>query len=205
MRVYTALFAVLILPVAAPARQAPSPVTADSLPIDPTQVPAFTGEIAQRSEHLKPMFDQIHVADWIAKGAPQAYSAQWKSLLEQNQAIQDDMSAVAQHPAAMQDIMKALFRIHRFDTDLSDMLGAIRRYQNPALADLIGSVAAGDRNGVENLQRYVLSLADATEKRLSLEDEEAQRCRSELASQPAARSVAPKSAASHKTTQPTSK
>jgi hypothetical protein len=138
------------------------------------------------------MFEQIHVAEWIAKGAPETYTRQWRSLMEQNQAIETDMTNIAGQPGAMQDVMKALFRVHRFDSDLHSLLSAIRRYQNPALADLIESVAVSDQAGVEKLQQYALDLADATEKQLSVEDEEAQRCRATLANQPPVRTAAPK-------------
>lgn len=191
-----ALFAVPISVLAAcwfvaPAIQA-AQAAADRIPIDSSQVPAIAGEISQRSEHLKPMFEEVHIADWIAKGAPETYTPQWKSLTEQNLAIENDMTGIAQHPEAMQDIMRALFRVHRFDSDLDALLRGVRRYQNPALADLIESVAAGDQRGVEKLQQYVLDLADATEKQLSVEDEEAQRCRAALAAQPTARTTTPK-------------
>ncbi len=88
--------------------------------------------------------------------------------------------------------MRALFRVHRFDSDLNALLIAVRRYQNPALADLIESVSVTDQAGVEKLQQYVLDLADANEKQLGIEDEEAQRCRANLASQPPVRTAAPK-------------
>jgi hypothetical protein len=138
------------------------------------------------------MFEQVHVSEWIAKGAPETYSSQWNSLVEQNQAIETDMTGIAQHPEEMQDVMRALFRVHRFDSDLNALLSAVRRYQNPALADLTESVAVSDQASVEKLQQYVLDLADATEKQLSVEDEEAQRCRGNLASQPPVRTAAPK-------------
>lgn len=172
--------------------QQPALPGADRIPFDPSQVTAIAGEISQRSEHLKPMIEEVHAADWAAKGAPEAYAAQWRSLTEQNQAIEDDMTAIAQNPEAMQDVMRALFRVHRFDSDLDGLLGAVRRYQNPALADLIESVAAGDRSGVEKLQQYVLDLANEKERQLDVEDKEAQRCRSMLASQPPPRPAAPK-------------
>jgi hypothetical protein len=53
-------------------------------------------------------------------------------------------------------------------------------------------VAVSDQAGVDKLQQYVLDLADANEKQLSVEDEEAQRCRATLASQPPVRPAAPK-------------
>jgi hypothetical protein len=161
-------------------------------PPDPTQVAAIADEISKRSEHLKPMLDEVHPADWVAKGAPEAYVAQWKSLTEQNQAIVSDMAEIAQHPEAMQDMMKALFRVHRFDGDLAGLLGALRRYQNPALADLIDSVAAGDQTAIAKLEQYVLDLAGEKERQIDLEDKEAQRCRATLAAQPPAHTAAPK-------------
>jgi hypothetical protein len=100
------------------------------------------------------------------------------------------MAAISQNPKAMQDVIRALFRVHRFDGDLNILLAAVRRYQNPALADLIESVATGDQIGVGKLEQYVLDLADATEKQLGVEDEEAQRCRASLVSQPPVRTPA---------------
>jgi hypothetical protein len=163
--------------------QQPNAEPANRVPVDPADVAIIAGQISQRADHLQPMFEQVHAADWVAKGAPQTYVSQWSSLVQQNQAIRDDMAATAQHPEAMQDIMKALFRVHRFDSDLAGLLAGVRRYQNPALADLMESVASGDQNGVEKLQQYVLDLADAKERQLDVEDKEAQRCRATLANQ----------------------
>jgi len=165
--------------------QAPAPPT--RTPLDPTEVAAIAGKISQRSENLKPMFEEVHPEEWVANGAPEAYISQWKSIGEQNGAIETDMAAITQHPDGMQDVMRALFRVHRFDSDLYALLESIRRYQNPALADLMESVASGDQSGVAQLQQYVLDLADEKERQLDIENEEAQRCRASLASQPPAR------------------
>jgi len=187
MHLRPALFATVLAVATAcwfvvPAQQ--QTASADHVPVDSSEVPLLAGQISQRSEHLKPMFGEVHTADWVAKGAPEAYTSQWNSLTEQNRLIQNDMADIAQHPEGMEDVMQALFRVHRFDGDLNSLLGAIRRYQNPALADLIESVATGDQSSVEKLQQYVLDLANDKEKLLSVEDEEAQRCRSILANQP---------------------
>jgi len=196
MRLRPALFAVPMAVVLAcwfaVRAQQQTPAPADRVPLDPAQVAAIASDIAQRSEHLKPMFDEVHAPDWVAKGAPEAYVPQWNSLVEQNQAIQADMKAIAQQPEAMQQVMKALFRVNRFDSDLDSLLNGVRRYQNPALADLIVSVATGDRGDVEKLEQYALDLANEKERQLDVMDREAQRCRAALASQPAARTTAPK-------------
>jgi hypothetical protein len=165
----------------------PQAPAGDRTPLDPTAVAAIAGQISQRSEHLKPMFEEVHAADWVAKGASETYVSQWSSLTQQNDAIRSDMDAIAQRPEAMQDVMRALFRVHRFDGDLNALLNSVRRYQNPALADLIESVASGDQDSVEKLQQYVLDLANEKERQLDVEDKEAQRCRATLANQPVAR------------------
>lgn len=196
MRLRPALFAILMAVVTAcwfgVRAQQQASAGAERVPIDTSQVAAIAGEISQRSQHLKPMFEEVHTADWVTKGAPEAYISQWKSLTEQNDAIEADMTAIAQQPEAMQDVMKGLFRVHRFDSDLGDLLKGVRRYQNPALADLIESVAASDQSAIGKLQQYVLDLANEKERQLDVEDKEAQRCRSLLASQPAARAPAPR-------------
>jgi hypothetical protein len=187
MRLRPALFAVPMAVVIAwfvVRAEQQNPPNAGSVPMDSAQVAAITAEISQRSEHLKPMLEEVHATDWLAKGAPQAYVSQWSSLREQNQLIEADMAEIGQPGATLPQILKALFRIHRFDGDLDALLGGLRRYQNPALADLIESVAAGDQNGVEQLQQYVLDLTNEKERLLDVEDKEAQRCRSQLATQP---------------------
>lgn len=170
----------------------PNPIVIEPVFLDPTQVALVADEISKRADRLQPMFDQVHAADWVAKGAPEAYVSQWNSLNSQNSAITTDMAVIAQHPEAMSDIMKALFRIHRFDADLTGFLAGVRRYQNPSLADLMESVASGDQNGVEKLQQYALDLAGEKERQLDVEDKEAQRCRGTLATQPPGRPSAPK-------------
>jgi hypothetical protein len=184
MRLLPVFFVILVATVAS-AQQA-------RIPIDSSEVPSIATKISDRSEHLKPMFGQVHISEWIEKGAPETYNSQWNSLVQQNQAIETDMKDIAAHPEGVQDVMRALFRVHRFDSDLNALLIAVRRYQDSALADLIESVAVGDQASVEKMQQYALDLADATEKQLSIEDEEAQRCRGSLASQPPVRTAAPK-------------
>lgn len=194
MRLRPVFFAILIAACwfALNAQQQPTPSAPERIPIDSSEVPSIATRISERSEHLKPMLEQVHVADWVAKGASETYASQWNSLVAQNQAIETDMTGIAQRPEGMQDVMRALYRVHRFDSDLNSLLVAVRRYQNPALADLIESVSVSDQASVEKLQQYTLDLADATEKQLSVEDEEAQRCRASLASQPPVRTAAPK-------------
>jgi hypothetical protein len=95
------------------------------------------------------------------------------------------MQALAQHPDGLSDGLKALFRVEAVHQLLSSLMGGLRRYQNPALADLIESVAAEDRADLDNMQQYLLQLASDKEEQFAVVDKEAQRCRATLSRQPA--------------------
>jgi hypothetical protein len=144
----------------------------------------FTG-ISRHAARLQPMLDEIRADEWVAKGAPDTYIAQRKSAIEQLQAIQGDISDLAQHPENMTGDMKALFRIEAFHRALDSLLDGLRRYQNPALAELIQSVAAEDRGDLDKLEQYILDLAGEKEQQFAVADSEAQRCRATLSKQPA--------------------
>src|SRR5215831_946174 len=100
MRIRSAFFALIAVAFAScwvvvRAQQQPVPaqgpivIAPDYL--DTSQVADLANQISQRSQRLKPMFQEVHPADWVAKGAPDAYIAQWNSLSEQNNAIVNDM------------------------------------------------------------------------------------------------------------------
>jgi len=198
MRLRSAFFALVLVAfvscwIAAHAQQQQAPAQAQTIVIAPdyldtSQVTEIANQIAQRSRRLTPMFEEVHPANWVAKGAPDVYVAQWRSLSEQNNAIVNDMAGIAQTPEGLQQLLTALFRVHRFDGDLATLLNAVRRYQTAELADQLDSAAIGDQSAVAKLQAYALNLANEKEQRLAIEDSEAQRCRSQLAGQAPPRS-----------------
>jgi hypothetical protein len=149
------------------------------------QLKSLFQQIGSRAARLQPMVEGIHAAEWVIKGAPDAYVAQQKSTLEQLAAVQADMSALAQHPEQMTDTMKALFRVQALHRLLGTLLGGVRRYQNPAVADLIDSVAAEDQSDLDRVEQHLVDLATLTEQQLQVMDAEAQRCRGILLKQPA--------------------
>lgn len=169
------------LPQQATAQQ-PAPM---QHPIEDEDIAMTFNDISQRASRIEPMLEQLHPSDWIAKGAPETYLAQWNSILQQFRAIQGDMAALAQHPGQLSDSVKALFRLQSTHVVLDSLMGGTRKYQNPALADLIESVASENNADVDRLERYVLQLADAKDQQFVVVDREAQRCRSTLSRQPA--------------------
>jgi hypothetical protein len=142
------------------------------------------GAFAQQASSSPGMTDEDVAA--IFKGAPDAYLAQWNSTREQFRAIGSDMSALAQHPDHLTESMKALFRVQATHQMLASLMGGARKYQNPALADLIESVAAEANSDIDRFEKHLLELADEKEQQFTVADREAQRCRAILSRQPAA-------------------
>jgi|SRR6185437_428237 ABC-type transport system involved in cytochrome bd biosynthesis fused ATPase/permease subunit len=151
------------------------------------QVVAIFNGISQHMARLEPMLAQVRVKEWGAKGAPDAYVQQLASIRREIQGIESDMARLAQRSDQMQDCMRALFRVQALHVPLHSLMGGLRKYQNPALADLIESVAAEDQTQITRFEQYVLELADSKDQLFNIADKEAQRCRATLSRQPAPR------------------
>jgi hypothetical protein len=172
------VLAAQVSPPGVTANTAPFPISDDEISMTFTQ-------IAQRAARLQPMLDQLHPSDWVAKGAADTYVAQWNSLVEQFRNVEVDMGSLAQHPGHLAETMKALFRLQSTHAVLDSLMGGTRKYQNPALADVIESVASENTGDVDRVERYLVQIALDKEEQLSVVDHEAQRCRATLSSQPA--------------------
>jgi hypothetical protein len=153
-------------------------------PVSDDQIKAALASVAQHASRIEPMLRQLNPSDWVGKGAPETYVTQWNSALSEIASIQIDMTNLGQRPEQMSEGLKALFRIGSYHQGLRSLMGAVRRYQNPALADLIESVAAEDQGAVDRMQQYFLELAAAKESQFDVVNSEAQRCRGLLSKQP---------------------
>ena len=132
------------------------------------------------------MLGQVRASEWVAKGAPDAYVSQLATCQRMIPEIGQETASLAQHPERLPDSMKVLFKVLNFHRTLDSLMGGLRRYQNPALAELILSVAAEDSADLEVFQQYLLETAGAREEEFGVADREAQRCRGMLLRQPAA-------------------
>jgi hypothetical protein len=177
--------AALILSCGAIAQQTNSSPGSSAAGMTDDEVAAIFNRLSQRAARMAPMLEQLHPNDWIARGASDTYLAQWNSTLEQFRAIQSDMSALAQHPERLTESMKALFRMQSTNQALDSLMGGTRKYQNPALADLIESVAAEANGDIDRFEKHLVELADEKEQQFTVVDREAQRCRATLSRQPA--------------------
>ena len=158
---------------------------------DEQQLAALYRSISTHSSKLLPLLDQVRAKDWIEKGAPDTYATQLASLKQQIQAISSEMETLARHadperrPENMQDSLKALFRVQTLHRSLDSVMGGLRKYQNPALADLIQAVALEDQEDMGKLQEHIVDVANQREQEYLVVDHEAQRCRGMISREPA--------------------
>ncbi len=140
--------------------------------------------IAANAERLVPMMDQIKPEDWVAKGASETYVQQWKTSETQCKALVADANALAQSPEKLTDVLKVLFRVQFLEIAMGSLEEGLRKYQNPALAELLNGTRAENIPNREKLQQFAIDLADQREQDYKVADAEAQRCRNQLVTKP---------------------
>jgi hypothetical protein len=143
-------------------------------------------QITGHAKRLLTLLDQLEPENWVSsKGAPEAYVGQWKSSRAQAQALIGDAQSLAKEPDKLPVALQTYFRVQAVQSLVGSLVEAIRKYQNPAMADLFTGVAAEGSVDRERLQQYMVNLATEKEQMLKIMDHEAQRCRGMLSRQPA--------------------
>lgn len=141
-------------------------------------------DLVAQTERLVPMLDQVHPQDWIAKGAPEAYLQQWKSIKAESGYVIQTTQSLAATPAKTTLVLQVYLRMQAMESLLESLAEGVRRYQNPALADLFQAMASENNSGRARLRDYLVELVAAKEEELRIMDQEAQRCRTILIKQP---------------------
>ncbi len=136
--------------------------------------------ISAYAARLQPIMEQVKVNDWVAKGATDTYIAQWNSGMKQLQGLSALAKSVAASPTNLQDILTVLFRIQTLEITAGSLNDGLRKYQNPALAELLEGTLVESTPSREKLQQYALDLASDKQKEFEVVDKEAQRCRGNL-------------------------
>ena len=148
-------------------------------------------EIAQRLDEstndIGKMLSQVRPEEWVQQGAPDAY-------IRQHNALRSDLSNLALSAQAMQRKPEKLsiaidtyLWLDRVGSMLRSLTAAVRKYQNPALGELLET--AGDRAAASenSLKPYLRQLAVEREAELEISHSEAQRCRETLVRRPRSR------------------
>lgn len=172
-------------PAAPPANQAPD-APGISAPWDISQTVAALGAHTSR---LKPLLDQVTPREWVKKGAPEAYVAQWQSAQQELADVARIAQSLEKQPERLTVALDTYFRLQSLETRVNSLVDGVRRYQNPAVGDLLVSVLGESASNREKLRGYISDLAAQKEQEFSIVDKEAQRCRTNLNRQSAPRAA----------------
>jgi hypothetical protein len=137
-----------------------------------------------QTQHLKPIIDQVKPESWVGKGAPSAYVGQWRSTQAQLRYLLTAGEALSRDPERLTLALEAYFRMQAMESTLGSLMEGIRKYQNPALADLAQSVVSENSVNRDRLRQYIQDLAKQKEEEFKVVDREAQRCRNALVQPP---------------------
>ncbi|HEU0142600.1 MAG: hypothetical protein KJZ78_19545 [Bryobacteraceae bacterium] len=141
----------------------------------------FAGEVKK----VKPVLDQVDPKKWTTEGASETYIAQWKSAQAHLEYLVGATEKLASNPERFPIALETYFRLESLETMINSLAQGIRRYDNPAVADLLQSTLAESQPYRQNLQRYMIDLAKVKEQEFRIADSEAQRCREALSRRPA--------------------
>ncbi len=143
-------------------------------------------EIAAHAGRLLPALDRVDAKGWIAKGASETYAIQLESAKQQAKALETGATELARNPEKLSQSLEVFFRIQGLDGILASLDEGLRKYQGPADAGALASLAAENGRNRERFRSYIVTLAAEREKQFEVMDREAQRCRGIVAAQPSA-------------------
>ena len=154
-------------------------------------------DLASQAARLQPLLDQLTPQEWQSKGAPDAYIAQLRSTRDEVGYLVGAAANLGRQPEKLTVALETYFRMLSVESQVTSLVEGVRRYQNPAVGDLIVSVMSANSANRDQLRQYITDLAQTREQEFQIADKEAQRCRGVLLRQPAAArpTSAPKPAA----------
>lgn len=159
----------------------------------PWDISQTVGALAVQAERLKPILDQLTPEQWQDKGAPATYVAQWRAAQDEVGYVVNAANALGKQPEKLSLAFETYFRMQAVEAEIDSLVEGVRRYQNPAVGDLMISVMAANSSNRDQLRQYITDLAETKEQEFQVVDKEAQRCRGTLVRQgPARPAAAPK-------------
>ena len=171
--------------------QAQAPASPQSGLLPDWDIRAVLEEMSAHATRLAPLLAQIDAKAWVAKGASETYATQLQSSKDQARAIAEGAKALEQNPEKLSTSLELYFRIAGLEDMLASLGDGVRRYQDSGLAQKLAATVAENGANRNRLQTYIVNLATQRELECAVMDQEAQRCRGVLATQPPAGPSAP--------------
>jgi hypothetical protein len=168
----------LVLAAASLSAQAPSAGVTSQW-----DVRQMLASLEARARQLTPVLDQLKPAEWAKNGAPPEYAGQLTTAKNELNYLLSSALTISKDPEKLPAALDTLFRMQAFRSTLGSVIEGTRKYQNPAIADLMQAIADENDQNRDHLKQYVLDLAADKEHELQVMDAEAQRCRASLSNQ----------------------
>lgn len=144
-------------------------------------------ELAVQAGRLKPLLDQLKPEEWLAKGAPQAYVSQLNGALQELAGLTYAAGLLDKQPQKLTAALDTYFRLQSLEWRFESLIDAVRKYQNPAVADLMLSVLRANSANRDALRAFITELAARKEQEFTVVNQDAQACRAQLTQIPTAK------------------
>ena len=141
-------------------------------------------ELAGQVQRFTPILQQLKPQEWVAAGAPETYSVQLKSTIAEIDYLVRTSQALAQQPERLTLALESYFRLQSIETSLDSLSQGVRKYQNPAIGDLLRGLLNETLASRDRLRQYLVQLAGEKEQEFKIADQEAQRCRGMISRMP---------------------
>ncbi len=153
--------------------------------------------LAEQSQRLLPILEQLTPREVGSQGRARRLHRAMAQRAQRSGLSAGRGEAMKKQPEKLTLGLETLFRLQAVEAQVNSLVDGVRRYQNPAVGDLLVSVVSANSANRDQLRQYVTDLAQTKEEEFQVVDREAQRCRGTLMRQPAARPApaAPKPAA----------
>jgi hypothetical protein len=143
-------------------------------------------ELAAQASRLKPLLDQLKPDEWLAKGAPQAYVTQLKGAQQELAGLTAAAALLDKQPQKLTAALDTYFRLQTLEWHFESLIEAVRKYQNPAVGDLMLSVLRANSGNRDALRAFIADLAVRKEQEFTIVNQDAQACRAQLSQIPTA-------------------
>lgn len=137
-------------------------------------------KMAEEVGRLRPLLERLQPAAWVSAGAPEAYEKQWRDCLDGIAHVQNAATRLAARPDSLTTAIETLVRMEAVLEHAGSLTQAVRRYQNPAMAEVLESEIQAAGASREWLRQHARDLSAQREKELEVLEQEAQRCRAQV-------------------------
>ena len=149
------------------------------------EVAEMANRVVEHAQSVRQILEQVRPKEWIQDGAPAAYVDQRETLASDISNLELSAQGLARTPAKLSVVVDTFLWLDRSQSMLRSISAGVRKYQNPAVADLLDSAGAVNADSIEKLKAYMRDLAATAEAEMEVAHNEAQRCRGELMRAPA--------------------